>query len=347
MLSHTAQLLKPRSRLLSSNAFAQLEHNMWQKGASAYSNTFARVTRQANNTLLDMAGVHMTVAAARHIVEKIALELNGEELRVLDVACGPGSLAQAAAERGAGEVVGVDFSSEMLVAAEPVASRFPGRVRFVEGDAANLPLDDSSFDAVVIGFGLLHLPHPQSALEEAFRVLKKGGKISFSVWETPPPRTAFRTVLEAVANHGNPDVQLPDVAGKPPLPFFHFADLANSRSALAAAGFDESSVVKQVVPAHAALSDEDALFEMFATATARTRATFELQTPQALKAIKEAMGAEVVKFKGPMTSDGSNRSTSWHTADKEIPGVDARSDSIGGRTRFTIPMPAVSFLHPV
>lgn len=177
---------------------------MWQKGASAYSNTFARVTRQANNTLLDMAGVHMTVAAARHIVEKTALELNGEELRVLDVACGPGSLAQAAAERGAGEVVGVDFSSEMLVAAEPVASRFPGRVRFVEGDAADLPLDDSSFDAVVIGFGLLHLPHPQSALEEAFRVLKKG-------WQTGRATCAFliESACAQVAKSPSPSGRLP------------------------------------------------------------------------------------------------------------------------------------------
>ena len=43
------------------------------------------------------------------------------------------------------------------------------------------------------------------------------------------------------------------------------------------------SITREVVPVTAALRDENALFEMFATATARTRATFELQTPEALQ----------------------------------------------------------------
>ena len=47
--------------------------------------------------------------------------------------------------------------------------------------------------------------------------------MSFSVWEAPVPGSAFQMVVEAVATHGNPNVKLPDVDGKPPLPFFHFA----------------------------------------------------------------------------------------------------------------------------
>lgn len=57
-------------------------------------------------------------------------------------------------------------------------------------------------------------------------------------------------MLDAVREHGNPNVQLPDVDGHPPLPFFHFADFENSRAALAAAGFDETTVMRTVVPVH-------------------------------------------------------------------------------------------------
>jgi len=291
----------------------------------------------------------MTPAAAAHFVEKTPLQLTGAEKRVLDVACGPAQVSDVAAQRGAGKVVGLDFSSAMLAAARPVADRHGGRVVLVEGDAAALPFDDETFDAVVIGFGLLHLPHPQLALAEAFRVLARGGKVSFSVWETPAPRTAFRMVLDAVAKHGNPHVQLPGVDGEAPLPFFHFADLATSRAALVAAGFDATSVARQVVPAHAALSHADELYQMFATATARTRATFELQSAEELRAIKAEMAKSVSHCRGTMTSDGSHRTTSWHRGPNEIPGTEettlkltsADATVIGGRTCFTIPMPAV------
>ncbi len=45
-------------------------------------------------------------------------------------------------------------------------------MQLVEGDAAALPMPDASFDAVTIGFGLLHLPRPHLALAEVCRVLK-------------------------------------------------------------------------------------------------------------------------------------------------------------------------------
>eukprot|EP00966_Prymnesium_polylepis_P154530 3567968-Prymnesium_polylepis.1 len=86
--------LAPRrlARSLATDAFGALEHQMWQAGATAYSNTFAQITGQASNTLLDAAGVHTTPAAATTIVEKVPLALDGSEKRVLDVACGPGQV---------------------------------------------------------------------------------------------------------------------------------------------------------------------------------------------------------------------------------------------------------------
>ena len=64
-------------------------------------------------------------------------------------------------------------SPETPTRAQAVVERHPeGVVQLVEGDAAALPMPDASFDAVTIGFGLLHLPRPQLALAEVCRELK-------------------------------------------------------------------------------------------------------------------------------------------------------------------------------
>src|SRR5207253_5020018 len=104
----------------------------------------------------------------------------------LDVACGPGYAAAVAASRGA-RAIGIDFSSEMV---EEARRRYAG-VEFREGDAEDLPFPGSSFDAVVLNFGMLHLGRPEKALAEAHRVLRAGGRVAFTVWDTPDKAIAF------------------------------------------------------------------------------------------------------------------------------------------------------------
>ena len=213
-----AQTLRTSRRIrrgLATDAFSALEHKMWQAGAESYSQTFAKVTGMATNSLLDKSGVPLTSPMAVSIVERTPLESREGGLRVLDVATGPGMIADAAAARGHAEVVALDFSSAMLKEAQAVVDRHPdGVVKLVEGDAAALPFDDASFDAVVIGFGLLHLPKPQLALKEACRVLKKGGRLAYSVWVPPPENAAFRILNDTLAAHGSKDAKLPGVQGR-------------------------------------------------------------------------------------------------------------------------------------
>ena len=95
--------------------------------------------------------------------------------RVLDVATGAGYIASAAAQRGA-DAIGIDFSA---VQVQMARNRYPS-VRFEQADAEALPFDPQSFDAVVNGFGMCHLPNPDIALREAFRVLKTGGRIALT-----------------------------------------------------------------------------------------------------------------------------------------------------------------------
>jgi SAM-dependent methyltransferase len=92
--------------------------------------------------------------------------------RVLDSCCGTGDLAVACARAG-GTVTGLDFSERMLERAR----RKSGEIDWVQGDALALPFEDDSFDAALFVGALHHVPDPLKALQEAFRVVKPGGRL--------------------------------------------------------------------------------------------------------------------------------------------------------------------------
>lgn len=100
--------------------------------------------------------------------------------RALDVCCGTGdwtiSLANAAGKDG--EVIGLDFSQNMLsVGEEKIKELNLSNVSFIHGDAMALPFKDNTFDYVTIGFGLRNVPDYMQVLREMTRVVKPGGKV--------------------------------------------------------------------------------------------------------------------------------------------------------------------------
>jgi SAM-dependent methyltransferase len=98
--------------------------------------------------------------------------------RVLEVGCGSGAVTRALALLpGTGSVVGVDPSPGFLAAARKLSGDI-ANVEFVEGEAKALPLEDASFDAVVFHTTLCHVPDPDVALSDAFRVLRRGGRLA-------------------------------------------------------------------------------------------------------------------------------------------------------------------------
>ena len=99
--------------------------------------------------------------------------------RALDVCCGTGDIAFALARCGA-EVIGLDFSDQMLEVAQTRLQnpKFKAQnVKFLQGDAAQLPFPDNSFDAVTMGYGLRNLSSWETGLREMIRVARPGGRI--------------------------------------------------------------------------------------------------------------------------------------------------------------------------
>jgi SAM-dependent methyltransferase len=241
-------------------AFKAFELAAWgdRSVVAAYSSGFLGLTSQAIQALLDAVNVEP-----------------GQWLA--DIACGPGVVAGVAAERGV-RTVGVDFSAEMIAIARIL---HPG-LRFEVGDAEGLDFPDGSFDAAVLNFGLLHLARPESALSEAVRVLRAGGRLAFTVWAPPEEAAGFKIVLDAVAKYGNPNVPLP--AGPP---FFRFSDAQECARSLESAGIRDPVVSSLALVWH--LPCVEALLAAYEEGTARSRGLLLGQTPEELSAVRDGI----------------------------------------------------------
>lgn len=109
--------------------------------------------------------------------------------RILDVCTGTGDLAiRFTRSDKSSEIIGIDFSEEMLQIAQKKMERkgLSDRIRLLQGDALHLPFENDSFDVVSIGFGLRNLTDRKGGILEMARVLKKYGRIL--ILEFAPPR---------------------------------------------------------------------------------------------------------------------------------------------------------------
>ncbi|MBA8795974.1 SAM-dependent methyltransferase [Friedmanniella endophytica] len=101
--------------------------------------------------------------------------------RVLDLACGQGNAALAAARRFA-LATGVDYAPNLLEQGRARAAAEQLPVRFTEGDAEALPCDDGDWDVVLSTVGVMFAPDQQRAADEVVRVTRPGGRIGLASW---------------------------------------------------------------------------------------------------------------------------------------------------------------------
>ena len=254
-------------------AFAEFEHEGWEAISAGYQTHFTRLTSQSVPAALNAAGI-------------------APGMRVLDLCTGPAMLARAAVEEGA-TVVGLDFSREAI---EIARHNVPG-AEFRQGDAQDLPFEDESFDAVVCGFGIIHLPDPGTALSEVYRVLRPGGRFAASVWEAPQPGNGFGLLFGAIKKHGNLDVPLPHGPD-----IFQFSDHERMTSALEQTGFREvrALTVEQVWEMDNAEDIVTAVME----GMVRARGLFLAQTDSARNAISKAVAEGMESY---LDTDGGYR----------------------------------------
>lgn len=95
---------------------------------------------------------------------------------VLEVAPGPGYLAIEIARLGRFEVTGLDISRTFVEIARENAGRAGMAATFQQGDAAEMPFEDGSFDLVVCQAAFKNFDRPGSAISEMYRVLRPGGQ---------------------------------------------------------------------------------------------------------------------------------------------------------------------------
>ena len=134
-----------------------------QRAAKVY-DLFAAIARHYD-LLNDLQSFGLHRRWKRRVVELAAVTSRN---RALDLCCGTGDIALALAQRGA-EVIGLDFSKAMLEIAEARRQRnFKSQIsnlKFIQGDAQQIPFPDASFDIVTVGYGLRNLASWESGLD--------------------------------------------------------------------------------------------------------------------------------------------------------------------------------------
>lgn len=150
-------------------------------------------------------------------------------MTVLDVACGTGNAARAAARAGA-SVIGLDLVPKLLDAGRAKAAAEGLAIEWREGDAEALPFEDGQFDRVLSTFGHMFAPRHQRTAAEMARVCRPGGVIVTATWT---PEGTVGEVFKVSASYMPPP---PDYAS-PPI-FWGREDHVRQQFADVATGFE-------------------------------------------------------------------------------------------------------------
>ncbi|MCX7558406.1 methyltransferase domain-containing protein [Sulfitobacter sp. F26204] len=245
------------------DAFISAERNGWHSRAEIYATHTAYATLQIVPAMLDALGLR-------------------PGMRMLDVACGPGYVAGAAAALEM-DVQGIDYATGMIAAAQ---KRFPD-LSFKVGDAEALPFADADFDAVACNMGLFHMADPLQAMREAGRVLRNGGRFSFSQWAAPGESTLYGLLFAALK-------ETADLSRADPAPdAYVLSDVKVVQDMLSKAGFTDikTTRLETVLIAHGA-----DFFDFFMKFGVRVPLIVGAQNPDVQQRLRDRINADMAPF---------------------------------------------------
>ncbi|MCW5619949.1 MAG: class I SAM-dependent methyltransferase [Burkholderiales bacterium] len=153
---------------------------------------------------------------------------------VLEIACGTGILTSRLHEHLSPDVklVATDLNQPMIDCARGKLGTV-SRIEWRQADAAALPFESESFDAVACQFGLMFVPDKAAAFREARRMLAKGGLFAFNVWDSldhnPLGRVTHATITGFFASDPPNFYEVP----------FAFHDATVLRGLIEASGFGQ------------------------------------------------------------------------------------------------------------
>ncbi len=257
--------------MIDADAFNAFEAAGWETTAATYAHYWPALTSRLCDPLLVAVGA-------------------GPGMRLLDVACGPGDLAAAAAERGATSV-GVDISEQMIRLAR---QRFP-QAEFRRADAHSLPIPANSVDAVVVNLGLPHWARPEQAVAEFQRVLMPNGRLAMTTWDIPARARLVGVLLEAVHEVG---AAPPETVPAGP-DFFRFAEDAEFEALLQHQTFADVDV-RTVTFTHSAHS-ADELWDGLLNGTVRTSAVIRGQPEHIVQQIRAGFNTRLEAYRTGQT----------------------------------------------
>ncbi|MCK4509287.1 MAG: methyltransferase domain-containing protein [Desulfuromonadales bacterium] len=143
--------------------------------ADLYS-TIGEVDSAIQERLADVLEMRAADARQLEMLKSYLSEIDfPSDARVLEIGCGTGGVTRTLAQwPGVKEAVGIDPSAIFISKAREFGSSIPN-LSFFEGDGRALPLDDQSFDVVVVHTTMCHVPDPGGLVTEAFRALRPDG----------------------------------------------------------------------------------------------------------------------------------------------------------------------------
>lgn len=225
----------------------------------------------------------VTAGWAASLVDRACLR-RGE--RVLDVACGTGVVARAAAERvgRTGRVAGVDINAAMLDVARAVPAGAGARIGWVRGSVLSLPFAEASHDVVLCQLGLQFVADQVAALAQMRRVMAPGGRLGLSVYGPIEHNPGNFALARALDRHLGPEASMTKRAEHA------LGDPALLRTLAGEAGFRQIKVVTETRTVRFASVSDYVRIQL----TATPLASLQQQRPgQPAQRLAEALIADV------------------------------------------------------